>query len=387
MNRRTIVISAIIIFLLAARVLLYLIFPAPQKPGEKNTFFGELPTLGGKTVPVRSGGGTTAPAGEAREAHQILQVVNKEILAPVLSADEKSLLYVLRENGRVFASDLGGDNEKRLTTLTVIGAFGGLWSPKKDRLILSYYENGAVKNFLNGVATGTPSRFLPPEVTSFDWAPDGLSIAYLSRQGNGTSLVIADAGGRSPRSVYATPIPDFTVRWIGRNTILLISRPSGFAPSVVARFDTGGRQSDLVLSGLNGAVLVASPDGNALLLSQSSTGGDAEKLSLYDIRKSKTTPLNVLTIAEKCVFSGDGKKIYCGVPKGAISAPSPDEWYKGADSFSDRVVEIDAVTGETKTLMENETDVDVISPFVSKDGKYLFFQDKKTSALWRLTLR
>lgn len=364
---------------------MYFIFPAPQKPGEEKGFFGELPTLGGRTAPGRPGAKTT-PAAPPREEHQVLQVVSKEIIAPTLSADGKSLMYVLRENGRVFASDLGGDNEKRLTTLTVLQAFDGLWSPKKDRVVLSYYENGAIKNFLNGVATGTTSRFLPPEATSFDWAPDGLAIAYLSRRNGEASLIIADAGARNPRAVYTTPIPDFTVRWILRNTILLISRPSGLAPSVVALFDTGGRQSDLLLSGLNGAVLAASPDGNTLLLSQSSSAGDAENLSLYDIRKSKTTPLSVATIAEKCVFSGDGKKIYCGAPKGAIASPSPDEWYKGVDSFSDRIVEIDTATGKMKTLMESEADVDVVSPLVSKDGKYLFFRDKKTSTLWRLTL-
>ena len=65
----------------------------------------------------------------------------------------------------------------------------------------------------------------------------------------------------------------------------------------------------------------------------------------------------------------------------------PDEWYKGAVSFSDAIVEIDAATSQTKTLLENEADVDLISPFVSPDGKYLFFQNKKDGTLWRLMLK
>ncbi|MBI2055554.1 MAG: hypothetical protein HYT42_01535 [Candidatus Sungbacteria bacterium] len=387
MNKKTVVIVLVLLLAVVVGVLLYFYLISPAKLGKKDFFGGELPTLGGRGP---SGAPTSkpgiVPTPERKRA--ILQITDKEILAPTIALDGKSLLYVQREDGRVFSSDLDGDNEKRLTTLTVLGTFDVSWSPKKDSAAVFYFENNAVKKFINGVATGTASRILPSEASSLDWSPDGLSMVYLVRRASDTALVIADAANQNPRVVFFTPIPDFTVQWISRNMILLVSRPSGLAPSLVMSFDISARRSEVLFANLNGAVITPSPDGNFLLLSQSSADGQAQTLELYDFKKKLSSKLNrAVTIAEKCAFALDAKKIYCGLPRDGIAGPSPDEWYKGEVSFSDRVVEFDAASGAVSTLMDNEADVDVVSPFVSKDGKYLFFRDKKTSTLWRLTLK
>ena len=67
------------------------------------------------------------------------------------------------------------------------------------------------------------------------------------------------------------------------------------------------------------------------------------------------------------------------------ASPSPDEWYRGAVSLADEIVEIDPKTGQAKSIAAG-ANIDVLSPFVAPDGSFLFFQDKKTGALWRLTL-
>ena len=386
MNKPVIVISVIVILILLGVGAAWFLMRTPPS-ADRSSFFGNLPFIGGGPTPPPPAATPPAPTPTEIE-RRLIQVVDKDILAPALSADGNSLLYVLRENGHVMRSGLDGSNEQIATNLTVLETFDGLWSPLKTKLAIAYHESGAVKRFLLETATATPSKFLPQDLTALAWSPDGKEIAYLIPQGNQTNLVIADQNGKNGKVVFSTPIPDFTLQWISKSTMLLVSRPSGLAPSIVMRFDIKTKKSDLVLAGRRGGVVTAAPDASGFVFSQSnSRDGRAEPLALHSFKDGNVSLIRYTTIAEKCAFSADGKKLYCGVPKGTLPAPMPDEWYKGAVSFSDAIVEIDAATSQTKTLLENEADVDLISPFVSPDGKYLFFQNKKDGTLWRLMLK
>lgn len=388
MNRK-IIISIIVFVILAGGILFYFFLPGGPSLPERKSLFGNLPIIGGGALT----GKETSPPNEPVSSQQpetkerpIRQIIDKEIIIPAIGPDKNSLLYILRENGHVLSSDFDGNNERSAANLTVLNVFDGAWATKKDRVIMRYFENDLVKTFVNGVATGTTSRFLPQETTSADWSPDGTSLAYLVRKNSDTALVIADSGNKNPRTVWTTPIPDFVVRWASKNIILLVSKPSGLAPSLVIRFDVLSRRADVLFSGIHGVVLMPAPDNSGFIFSQSANDGSAGGLSLYTFKDQRVAPLNITTIAEKCVFSSDAKIIFCGVPKGTPRSPQPDEWYKGASSFSDTIVKINPATGEIITLVDQAADVDVISPFVSSDGKYLFFVDKKTSTLWRVTL-
>lgn len=386
MKRRVILISVIIILALGAAAAYFLTLPPSPT---RRSFFGNLPIIGGR-APL----GVKPPAEEKEEGKiapreekvLIRQIVDQDILAPTISPDKKSLYYVLRENGHILKSDLDGNNEETLTNLTILESFDGFWSPLKTKAVIFYHESGMVKKFVEETATGTPSRFLPQEVQSFSWSPDGKSMAYLIPQGGQTNLVIADQDNKGGRVVFSTPIPDFTLQWVSKNSILLVSRPSGLAPSLVMRFDVVKRQAEPLLTASRGVVVRPMPDASGFAFSKSSASSQVEAMALYTFKDGRSAPLDIITIAEKCAFSPDSQKLYCGVPQGGVRSPSPDEWYKGAVAFSDAIVEIDLKNNQSKTLMENQADVDVISPFVSPDGQYLFFQDKKDGTLWRLTL-
>lgn len=388
MNRK-IIIGIIVFVILAGGILFYFFLPSVPSFPDKKSLFGNLPIIGGG---LTTGTGTTpsdttdSSRESAKKERPVRQIIDREITIPALGTDKNSILYVLRENGHIFSSDLDGYNERSVINLTVLNVFDGAWATKKDRVIMRYFENDLVKTFVNGVATGTISRFLPPETASADWSPDGTSLAYLVRKNSDTALVIADAGNKNPRTVWTTPIPDFVVRWASKNTILLVSKPSGLAPSLVIRFDVLSRRADVLFSGIHGVVLMPAPDNSGFIFSQSANDGSAGGLSLYTFKDQRAAPLNITTIAEKCAFSSDAKIIFCGVPKGTPRSPQPDEWYKGTVSFSDAIVKIDLASGEMTTLVEQAADIDMINPFASPDGKYLFFVDKKTSTLWRVTL-
>ncbi len=385
MSRKTSIAIAVLL-LVSIGVAVFFFFGSPGSPSDQPRF-GNLPIIGGRAplplpLPPPPANGIRPEEVGAR----LRQIIDKNILAPTLSGDQKSIYFVDRATGHLMASDLDGNTETALANLTVLEAFEGFWSPLKTKIALFYHESGMVKKFIEEVATGTPSRFLSSDVQAFAWSPDGKSMVYLLRQNAQMNLVIADQLNRSSRVVFSTPVPDFTLRWISTNTILLVSKPSGLAPSLLMRFDVAARRADPILAGGRGVITLPLPDGSGFVFSQSSERGEAQPLMLYTFKDAKITPLNIVTLAEKCASAPDSKNIYCGVPTGTIRIPSPDEWYRGAVSFSDSIATIDLSAGSTRVLLENGPDLDVVSPFTSADERFLFFQDKKTGALWRLTL-
>lgn len=383
--RRNITIIIIVALLTIGAVIIYFLL-RPREQG-RQTFLGNLPIIGGRSPlgapPPPPPPSTIQP--EEAEA-RLRQIIDKDVRAPTLSKDQRSIYYVDRATGHLMASDLEGKNETTLANLTVLETFEGFWSPLKTKITLFYHENGVVKKFIEETATTTPSRFLSPDVQSFAWSPDGKSMAYLLRQGAQTNLVIADQLNRSAQTIFSTPVPDFTIQWASPNILLLVSRPSGLAPSLLMRFDINRRQADPILLGRRGVVTQILPDGSGFIFSQSSERGEAVPLARYSFKDAQTTSLGAITIAEKCASALDSKNIYCGVPAGTIRTPSPDEWYRGAVSLSDSIATIDLSAGSARTILENVPDIDVISPFTDADERFLFFQDKKTGTLWRLAL-
>lgn len=384
--KRNLAIILVVTLLVIGGVVAYFLL-RPTGPGER-TFLDNLPVVGGRSPlggappPPGSLGGTAA-GGEQPEA-RLREIIARDILAPAIGVDKKSIYFVDRSSGHILQSDLDGNGETTLANLTILEAFDGSWSPLKNRIAISYAENNTVKRFVESTATGTPSYFLPSNAISASWSPDGRSIAYLVRQGESTNLVIADQANRGGRAVHSTPVPDFTVSWASRNIILFVSRPSGMAPSLVMQFDVASRRIEPILAGSRGVITIPAPDGSGFLYSQSSASGAAESIALYRFADKTITQLGHTTIAEKCAFSADAKRLFCGVPR-TIASPSPDEWYRGAASLADDIVEIDPKTGQARSLAAG-ANIDVMSPFAAPDGSFLFFQNKKTGALWRLTL-
>lgn len=394
MNRTTVTIVLIVILSIAGLAAWYFLKPLSVPTNPNGNTGNGLPNIGGRDG-VGGNITTNPPPGFSQGtnglgalAASLQQIINKPMLAPTLSADGKFLFYVLRENGHIMKSSLEGKDEQSITNLTVLETFDGAWSPKKTKLTLWYAEGNAAKAFLQETATSNPSRILPTGITSAVWSPDGASIAYLLPQGARTNLIIADANNRSPRTIYSTPIPDFTLQWPERRTILLVSKPSGLAPSLLISVNPDTRVSNTLMHGVHGIVTIPVPDGSGFLFSKSGEDGKPTALARYIFKDASISELNTITIADKCVFSPNSKKLYCGVPQGIIPSPSPDVWYQGGTSFSDTIVEIDLATNQLTTLTDTSiADIDALSLFVTMDQKYLYFVDKKTSTLWRLTLK
>ena len=85
-----------------------------------------------------------------------------------------------------------------------------------------------------------------------------------------------------------------------------------------------------------------------------------------------------------------GDELYCGVPLRTPRGVYPDDWYQGVVSFEDRIWKFNVVDGYAELVTELTTKtggaIDVINPSITEDGTYMIFVDKKTGALWGLSL-
>ncbi|RJQ37205.1 hypothetical protein C4552_01765 [Candidatus Parcubacteria bacterium] len=392
-NRWFILVVALLAVALVGAAVFFMLGRGDGETVSGDGFFGNLPFLGGDSgtppppPPVSGNGNGFFENGDPNaNLRPLIQIIDRPVLGPVLAKGADGLLYIDPQNGHVLTTDLLGDNEQSIVSITVPEPFDARWAPDRSRVVIFSHDAGIVKKFLAGVATGTLSKFLPPEITAIDWAPDSKQIAYLTRRASDSALTVADAANQKPAVVWTTPIPDLTVAWLSRNTILLPSRPSGLAPSVVFSFNPATKAVAQLVQGVNGAVLQPLAGGTAFLLSAADQRGNATPVTRYTLAGGTAAALGVTTIAEKCASSADQKKIWCGVPRDAIPAPSPDTWYQRAAGIHDRIVEIDVASGRVTTLLDGNPDLDVAALFATPDSRYLFIHDWRSGTVWRLDL-
>lgn len=400
-NRKTLILvigGTAAVILIALGVLWYI--NRPDKTKTVKNLFGILPQIGESGGGGGGGGDTTIPPGGIEEEGgtggetdgeidgeeavetELLQIVKKPILGATLTADGGKIIYYVRSGGKLEMIDFSGGAAEQVSPLTIVGMFDVVWQDAKRRSVVSYQEGTTVKRFINTTAT-TGVVFLPKDIRSFDFSPDSRSLAYLLPKGDATQLITATEDGKTPRVVFETPIPDFSLLWIAPKKILLQSAPSNQSPGIVYLFDTGTKALEKIFGTIRGNMTIASPDGAALL---TSFVGEDGRIALAltnqkgEIPKTITPP----TLAEKCVFTKDAKTILCAIPQN--DADLPDAWLRGDMALQDQFVRIPPDTLVAEGISD-KTQIDAINLFLSPDEQYLFFQDKNDLTLWRLKLK
>ena len=100
---------------------------------------------------------------------------------------------------------------------------------------------------------------------------------------------------------------------------------------------------------------------------------------------------NISSLADKCAWSENTKDfVYCAVPKSLPDGVYPDDWYKGTVSTNDQIEKINYLESYLFLLSdlsrEAGENIDVENIKVSKDAKYLIFNNKLDQSLWLLDI-
>lgn len=387
-RKKIITIGAVVLSAIIALAAIYYFFL--RGVVDEGDFFGLFPKTeeGGGLLPPPRPTPAPEPITEPDEIKErLLHVITKPVVSPVLSQDGTKILYYAKAGGNLESVDLEGKNEQKLSNTTILGVLEALWQPKTiTKNILTYIESNTAKRFIYDIAS-TSVIFLPPNITTAQWSPDGKKIAYILPKKGQYHLTIADENAQKPEVVYSTPIPDFNILWPSNGTIFLASRPSGAAPGLLLAFNIKSETANEIITEGYGMTLLPSPDGKKIIYSKTGSQGSGLKLYLSDAESTLgAKSLNIVTLPEKCAYAGNGESIYCAVPRNAATfSRLPDDWYMGNGFFADRFVKLNATTSMTNILFDAKK-FDAFNLFLSQDEKYLFFQDKNDFTVWRLKL-
>jgi len=397
MSRKTkIFITIVIIIILAIPGLWWLLF-AEDKTGEKGFFGGFFG--GGTGLPQgeeteKSGGDVSIegengfPEGTIQKDGILLIPLTKEAVTGAVTAKgEQKVKYFRRDTGHLYEIPFDGRGETvRLSNLTMPGVLDAVWNSDKSRAIISFLDKNELKRFSTlYVGTSTEGVFLDNGAGNIAFAPAGDKIGYFLRTGTSYSFITSSPDGKNKKSVYSTAVPDFEVSWISNQLLSLKTKSSAFAPSALATLSTSGVFT-IMVSEKNGLDVLWSPDQNTFLYSETKREGRDLALFLATLAKPKEAKaLSFKTLPEKCAWSLNPAVLYCAIPRDLERSTLPDSWWRGDISFEDVLWKINTATGETSLLLD-EPGFDMINLFTSRDENYIFFINKKDSALWSLKL-
>lgn len=395
MSKRTIIILSAVVPLLAGLIIGAIIFFTSRNggaPSESGGFFSNLFPGGGERdiIGEEEGRGEDITQGKKTTDNILFQLANSSVAGAtaVSSASSTSVRYVEKSTGHIYEISPQGKDRKRVSNTTILKVFETFWSPDADKIVMRYFDEDAVSNFSAKFSTSTAAIegiFLPQEITAVAVSSAEDKIFYLQKTNGATYGVLADFAGKSKENIFSSPFGEFNISWPAKNIIALVAKPSVGADGYLYFLDVKTKEISRMIGGIKGLTALISPKADKIIYSQSVNNGFSTKI--FDVKSKTSSNFGLTTMPEKCVWSKiNSDIIFCAAPKSFPSADYPDEWYQGAISFDDAVWQINIATGETQVIF-NETNADVINPFLSADESYFLFTNKNDLTLWSLKLK
>jgi len=209
---------------------------------------------------------------------------------------------------------------------------------------------------------------------------------FIRNTGNG---VLSNIDGVVRTSVINTTVSEWLPQYVNKTIVSLTTKPSAYFKGYLFFLNPDGNSKNTYIIGEKyGFNTLTSPNGNKVIYNE--IINNTLETFIYDIKTKSNTYLSQSTIVDKCVWSNDSKKIFCGIPQKLYQAAYPDAWYKNEIEFSDNIWSIDGETGQFSVVVPLQDQVlkpiDVYKIKISNTNKYLIFQDKNTLNLWKFEI-
>ncbi len=254
-----------------------------------------------------------------------------------------------------------------------------------ERIISRYIS--LTKETATTTLTKATQSYVNQYTKQISFLPDSKKMFYFTEKtGQGT---VGNADGSGQTTVIKTHLTEWLSQFVNKTTIAATTKPSAYYPGYLFFINSNGGGNQFIIGERYGFTSLISPDGKKVLFSE--IRNDRLELVVYDIKTKSEILLSQATLSEKCTWSSDSSVIYCAIPQTLQTLPYPDVWYQNKTDFADNIWSINPTTGEFAVVvgLQNrlpKTPIDAINLKVSKNKKYLLFQDKYSLSLWRFDL-
>ncbi len=293
--------------------------------------------------------------------------------------------YVERATGHIFETTNNSVEQNRISNTTIPSIQESTWSPDGEMVILRYLdENGLIKSFygkVSGEKNGLDGWFLSNNITDITVNKNN-DIFYIQKIGNDSKGIVSNFDGTNSSVVFSSTISDWYPQWMG-NSATITTKPSRNINGFLYLLRSGKYKKILSSSGL---ITNINKDGSMVLFSTSDI--NETNLFIYNSDNKKITVVPFRTLAKKCTWT-DNSTILCASPYNRVQGVIPDDWYKGAVSFSDDIWSYNTKTKTSKLVYDAEADnrvFDAINLTTDSEGKMLLFTNKNDLTLWALSL-
>ncbi len=326
-------------------------------------------------------------------AHSVTfqQIIGEAVSFPALG--ERNIFYYSKRDNALKESTLDG-KEITIRVPNISGEVSRVvWSPTRvQAVVLIKNDTGSLwhlADFRN--QTIVPLR---SDMSRLAWTTIGDRILYQSTDAatGERSLQIASPDGSNWRTLAGLGKDDHFIQAIPQSSLIAFwPRTDVNKASTLEVMSINGDSRRTIVTGRFGADFLWSPDNQHILIqSTNAAGGNVTSLGLTDEDGAGYRNLFAPSFITKSVWSKDSETIYYALPNAFPSdAAIPNDYYARPIYTNDTFWKMNIRTGKKERLVSLEEiteGYDVSDVFLSPTETDLYFIDRKTSRLYRVTL-
>lgn len=407
--RRNILILIGVVILVSLGVAWYVLREPSADPADTS---GTFPTVGGPATPTGPGNTSDffddpidASERPVAAAARLVKITDGPVAHGLSALTETSdqagtttssntigarVRYIERASGNAYEYRSSTKSIARLTSRTMPGITTASWLTDGSRAYVQYQAEGSdLSTYTETYAlpiTGEGEGQLLPRNLAAAIADGNTSVITLSTTPTGSVALRAGIGGIGGTALFETPLSRIFA--FPSNAGLFVHTPASASVESYLFLVRAGRL-ERISAPSRGMTALPSPDGARVLISYINAAGDLS-MGMVETETRTFTTLPVATLTEKCTFTKDSLRVYCGVPAGETSGVLPDEWYQGVFGFRDQIWEIDFENRLALFVADlpnlAEAPIDAVSLATDPSGKGLFFMNRNDGSLWAYEL-
>lgn len=329
------------------------------------------------------------------EVADVKPIILKEVVSSTLAPDRKSLIYFDKEEEDFAIADLDGNNPRLVTSLDFKNVYEIDWSQNRDSAIIATSDNDGKDKQYTYVNLRDQSTFTyDDKFQGVTLNPEGDKITYLyyDEENDVSNISVANIDTSGFNSLYSYPDKNVDLNWLDDNYIQFNPQTTGFNEGEIAITDIQGDTYRVIVGEKFAVDTLSSPD-NSMLVYTASLSKNPRRLKLFitdNQGMNEGDYLGLDTLVDKCAWSFDNKFLYCAVPDFYTdNLVMPNDYYNFKFITTDSFYKIDTETKRAKIIKASkdlDETYDAFQPYLSSDGKVLYFTNRFDGQLKGLTI-